>query len=149
LDSEDSCQEGIPDLSSLEEIVVFSPEIQQNRQSGFSEPSAGREGAVPASWGDVFVRLGEEYPFLFTLYTRSYARSQRLRYGEQISPSSRDILLDRRQLDCRDIVRAVIKWVNRYCPALKGRPISLESDSVLQTLVCDPMVEIRCPESVF
>jgi len=134
----------LPDLSTLNEIVVFSPEIQQQ---GFAELSSGEGEAVPASWGDVFVKIGDEYPFLFTAYTKGYARSQRLRYGEEISPSLRDILLDRKQLDCGDIIRAVIKWVNLYCPSLKGRPISLEADSVLQTLVCDPLVEIHCPDS--
>lgn len=138
----------LPDLDNLEEVVVFSPEIQLQ---GSKSPEAEEEGpdAVAASWGDVFVRTGEEYPFLFTVYTKSYARNQWRRYGERISPSSRDVLLDRKQLDRRDIIRAVIKWINLYCPVLKGKPIRLENDSTLQTLVRDPLVEIQCPESVF
>jgi len=134
----------LPDFGELEEIVVFSPEIQQE---GFAESSADQEEEIPASWGDVFVKIGEEYPFLFTVYTDSYTRNQLLRYAEKISPSSRDIILRKKQLQREDIIRAVIKWVNLYCPSLMGRPISLESDSILQTLVCDPFVEIQCPDS--
>ena len=143
---EDDYKTALANLSHLEEIVVFSPEIQRQELAG---PSEEEGKTATASWGDVFVKMGEEYPFLFTVYTKSYSRSQRLRYGEQIAPSSRDILLDKKQLDRLDILRAVIKWVNLYFPSLKGRPISLESDSVLQTLVCDPLVEIRCPDSLF
>jgi len=131
------------DLESLSEIIVFSPEIQQD---GFSKEAQIPEGGVPAVWGDVFIKVGEEYPFLFTLYTRSYVRSQFLRYGERILPSPKDIILERKTLRREDIVRAVIKWTNLYCHPLMGRPIELERDSVLQTLVCDPFVEVRCPE---
>jgi len=143
-ESEDSPGSESPEMEDLDEIVVFSPEIQRD---GVGGGSGGDEDRAPSCWGDVFVKAGEEYPFLFTLYTASYARGQLLRYGERILPSPKDIILNRDSLQGEDIVRAVIKWVNLYRPTLRGRPIRLESESVLQTLVCDPFVEIQCPDS--
>jgi hypothetical protein len=145
-DNLDQLQENCPpDLNQLIEILVFSPEIQQEGFAG--SPSASEEVRL-VDWGDVFVKIGEEYPFLFTVYTGSYVRNQFIHHGEKITPSSRDIVLKRKHLQREDIIRAVIKWANLYCPALMGKPISLESDSILQTLVCDPFVEIQCPDSV-
>jgi len=134
-----------PDFDRLNEIVVFSPEIQQE---GFAGSASETEEVRLVDWGDVFAKVGEEYPFLFTVYTGSYVRNQLVHHGEKITPSSRDIILKRKHLHREDIIRAVIKWVNLYCPALMGRPITLESDSILQTLVCDPFVEIQCPDTV-
>jgi len=128
-------------ILELEEVVVFSLEIQQ-------PPSPGRESGDEenrhSGWGDVFVKVGDEYVFLFTLYTANYVEEQFRRHGERVKPSPSDIILKREVLGAPDIIRAVIKWVNLYSPGLAGMPISLENPSVLQTLVCDPGVEITC-----
>ena len=126
---------------ALEEIVVFSLEIQQ---TGFAGQERKTRDQRPAGWGDVFVKVGDEYVFLFTVYTARYVREQFQRFGERIRPSSSDIILHRELLGPQDIIRAVIKWANRYSPRLAGKPIFLEEPSVLQTLVCDPGVEITC-----
>ena len=100
------------------------------------------------SKGDGFIKIGDEYPFLFTVYTAAYAKEQCRFYGEEIKPSSRDIILKRKHLTPEDILRAVIKWVNLYFPDLRGKPVFLEKLSVLQTLVCDPGVEVTLPEPI-
>jgi len=126
-------------------LLFFSPEIQKDE---LSNPTSGDTGE-PILWGDVFVKTGEEYPFLFTLYTKQYAQDQLLCYGEKIEVSAKDVVLNRKDLSRADIIRAVIKWTNLYCPFLMGKPIALEEHSVLQGLACDPFVEVQCPESIF
>ena len=133
------------DVSHLEKLIVFSPEIQQE---GFAKSESKKDGLTPCKWGDVFVKNEDEYPFLFTIYTAGYIREQFRQYGERITPSSRDVILNTPQLSREDIIRAVIKWVNLHCPTLKGKPIFLEKDAILQTLICDPGVEIICPDQV-
>ena len=132
-------EERIPELGTLEELVVFSPEIQGKKTE---EETSNGDGDAPKLWGDVFLRIGEEYPFLFTAYTADYVREQNLLYGEEIKPSPKDVILKRPHLSPEDILRAMIKWVNLYCPTLKGRAISLEDDATLESLICDPGVEI-------
>jgi len=141
---EEPDEDAVPDLSELEQIIIFSPEIQQE---GFVKLPTSGEKQAPRQWGDVFLKAGDEYPFLFTVYTANYAKTQFQYYGERILPSLKDVILNKEHLDPKDIIRAVIKWVNIYCPALLGKPISLEKDSILQTLICDPGAEILCPES--
>ena len=79
-------EKSLSDLSRLTEIVVFSPEIQRD---GFSSSSGSEEEPEYASWGDVFIKVGDEYPFLFTVYTKTYARNQLLRHGEGHQPFHR------------------------------------------------------------
>ena len=100
-----------------------------------------------AEWGDVFIKVGDEYSFLFTMYTAAYVKQQLVCHGEIIRPSSNDVILNRRLLQPHDIVRAVIKWANLYCRSLAGKPIFLENSSVLRTLVCDPGIEINIPST--
>ena len=138
-------EECLPSLKEIEEIIVFSPEIQKNE----IEDSPDNKPAEPVLWGDVFIKTGDEYPFLFTVYTKMYARDQLLYYGEMIEPSSKDIILNRDQLFSEDIIRAIIKWTNQHSQFLMGKPISLEEHSILKTLVCEPLVEVKCPESFF
>ncbi len=129
----------IPELDALHEIVVFSPEIQQDK---LVESSSNDQSEGEKSWGDVFVRIGDEYSFLFTLYTADYVRQQKMLYGEGINSSPRDVILKRPDLSPSDILRGLIKWVNLYRPNLMGRPIFLEESSILQSLICDPGVEV-------
>ncbi len=131
------------DFGALDELVVFSPEIQRE---GFKvqEPAGGTPCAV--RWGDVFVKSGDVYPFLFTVYTEDYVSHQLVSYGERILPSPKDIILRREQLSPQDILRAVIKWANLYCPRQRGKPVRLESDAVLRDLVCDPGIEVVVAE---
>lgn len=140
---QESDEDSLPDVSHLEKLVVFSPEIQQE---GFAKSDSEKGGLRPSRWGDVFIRSGDEYPFLFTVYTADYVKEQFRQYGERIKPSSRDVILNSRRLGQEDIIRAVIKWVNLHCPSLKGNPIFLEDDAILQTLICDPGIEITLPE---
>lgn len=132
------------DFSSLAELVVFSPEIQKD---GFETPedSGGMSGAV--RWGDVFLQSGDVYPFLFTVYTEEYVRHQLVTYGEKIVPSPKDVILRREQLSPPDIIRAVIKWANLYCPQQRGKPVRLESNAVLKELICDPGIEVVVAET--
>jgi len=127
---EEPDEDAVPDLSELEQIIIFSPEIQQE---GFVKLPTSGEKQAPRQWGDVFLKAGDEYPFLFTVYTANYAKTQFQYYGERILPSLKDVILNKEHLDPKDIIRAVIKWVNIYCPTLLGKPISLEKDSILQT----------------
>lgn len=127
------------DLASLTELVVFSPEIQKvGLQPSDSEEK--RTGTV--RWGDVFVKSGDVYPFLFTLYTEDYVKHQLASYGERIVSSTKDIILRKPELSPPDIVRAVIKWVNLHSPEQFGKRVRLESTEVLRDLVCDPGVEV-------
>ena len=127
------------ELASLREFVVFSPEIQKD---GFkaSEPAEGVSGAV--RWGDVFLKSGDVYPFLFTIYTEDYVRHQLVSHGEKIVPSPKDVILRKEHLSPTDIIRAVIKWTNLYSPHHRGKQVRLESEAVLQDLVCDPGIEV-------
>lgn len=131
------------DFASLDELVVFSPEIQKD---GFKlpEPAGGLPGTV--RWGDVFVKSGDVYPFLFTVYTEDYVNHQLVSYGEKILPSPKDIILRREQLSPQDIIRAVIKWANLYSPQHRGKPVRLENDTVLKDLVCEPGIEVVVAE---
>ncbi len=131
------------DFSSLTELVVFSPEIQKD---GFhaSETAGELSGAV--RWGDVFLKSGDVYPFLFTIYTEDYVREQLLSYGEKIQPSPKDVILRKKHLSPSDIIRAVIKWANLYCPYQLGRRVRLENDAVLRELVCEPEIEVVVSE---
>jgi len=124
-------------LESLDSLVVFSPEIAL-------PPPAPRRAhdSARVEWGDVFLRTGDEYPFIFTLYTRRFVSSFYLQRGERICPSPHDIILDRPGLGPPDILRAMIKWVDRYHPDLRGLPIELERREVVEGLVCDPGEEI-------
>jgi hypothetical protein len=131
------------DFGSLTELVVFSPEIQKE---GFQTAAAeeGMPGAV--RWGDVFLKSGDVYPFLFTVYTEDYVSHQLVSYGEKILPSPKDIILRREHLSPPDIIRAVIKWANIYSPQQRGKRVRLESDAVLQDLICDPGIEVVVAE---
>lgn len=127
------------DFASLTELVVFSPEVQQEEFQS-SKPEESPPGVV--RWGDVFIKSGDVYPFLFTLYTEDYVKHQLASYGEKIVPSPKDIILRKQQLSPADIIRAVIKWVNFYSPRLCGKRIRLESNTVLRDLVCEPGIEV-------
>jgi hypothetical protein len=127
------------EFASLSELVVFSPEIQKLDFKA-SEPTEGLPGA--ARWGDVFLKSGDVYPFLFTVYTEDYVRHQLVSYGEKIVPSPKDVILRKEQLSPPDIIRAVIKWANLYSPRQRGKRVRLESDAVLQDLICDPGIEV-------
>lgn len=139
LREDEDAENDTTDLSALTELVVFSPEVQRQ---GFQKslPNECQPDAV--RWGDVFLKAGDVYPFLFTVYTEEYVKYQLVSYGETIEPSPTDIILSRQQLHPEDIIRAVIKWVNLHSPQQGGKPIRLESDEVLQDLVCDPGIEI-------
>jgi hypothetical protein len=129
-------------LVELESLVVFTPEIRSSHAvSGKDANSWGIQ------WGDVFLKIGDEYPFIFTMYTRRYVRKYFLLYGEMIARSPKDIILDRPFLTPRDTIRATIKWVNCYYPRLKGLPISLEKEEVVQELICDPGEEVIISDS--
>ena len=130
-----------PGLLELEILVVFSPEIGTGSKSGHAQ------GSSCAQWGDVFLKIGDEYPFIFTLYTKKYVKNYFHLYGEIILPSPKDILLNRHVLAPQDLVQSTIKWVNSYYPALKGLPIHLESEEVIKELVCDPGNEVIIPDS--
>jgi hypothetical protein len=127
------------EFSSLTELVVFSPEIQKN-DFNISEPAEGLSGAV--RWGDVFLKSGDVYPFLFTVYTEDYVKHQLVSFGERIVPSPKDVVLRKEQLSPPDIIRAVIKWANLYSPLQRGKRVRLESNAVLQDLICDPGIEV-------
>lgn len=128
------------DFESLPELVVFSPEIQQE---GFKQ-----DRGLPARvrWGDVFLKCGDVYPFLFTVYTEEYVIHQLVCHGEKIQPSPKDVILSREQLSPPDIIRAVIKWANLYSPRQRGKRVRLESDAVLKDLICDPGIEVVVAE---
>lgn len=124
-------------LESLDSLVVFSPEIP------FPPPAPRRaHGSARVEWGDIFLRTGDEYPFIFTLYTRRFVKSYYLQQGERISQSPHDIIVDRPDLRPPDILRAMIKWIDRYHPDLRGLPIELERREVVEELVCDLGEEI-------
>jgi hypothetical protein len=127
------------EFASLSELVVFSPEIQKDDLNA-SEPAEGLSGTV--RWGDVFLKSGDVYPFLFTIYTADYVRHQLVSYGEKIEPSPKDVILRKKQLSPADIIRAVIKWANLYSPQQCGKQVRLESNAVLQDLICDPGIEV-------
>ncbi len=127
------------DFSSLTELVVFSPEIQLNGVNESEAPGAVR-------WGDVFVKHGDEYLFLFTMYTRDYVRQQWISRGEKILPSPKDVILRKGHLSAPDIIRAVIKWANLYGPHCLGRRVRLESETVLRDLICEPGIEVMVRE---
>ena len=119
------------DLALVTELVVFSPEVQQcERQATETETGGPRV----VQWGDVFFKSGDEYPFLFTVYTEGYVKHQLRVQGEKIMPSP------------RDIIRAVLKWVNLYAPEHRGKPVRLESDEVVRDLVCEPGIEVLVSE---
>lgn len=132
------------DLLSLSELVVFSPEIQSQAPEA-PEPGDGRPREV--RWGDVFFKLGDVYPFLLTVYAEDYVRHQLLSYGEKIRPSPKDIILRKKRLSPPDIIRAVLKWVNLYAPDLRGKPVRLECEAVLQDLICEPGIEVVVADS--
>jgi len=127
------------EFEALSELVVFSPEIQKEDLKE-SERTEGPAGAV--RWGDVFLKAGDVYPFLFTVYTEDYVRHQLVSYGEKIAPSPKDVILRKEQLSPPDIIRAVIKWANLYSPLQRGKQVRLESNAVLQDLICDPGIEV-------
>ncbi len=132
------------DFEDLEELIIFSPEVQQN---DFKQESSNQESVPPSKWGDVFLKRGSEYIFIFTLYTSSYVKEQFDRYRERIKPSCKDIILNSNHLSPPEIIRAAIKWVHLYFPALMGKPIFIEDSSVLQDLVCEPGVEVVLAKS--
>lgn len=127
------------DLAALTELVVFSLEVQKD---GFQKSKPEESPSDAVRWGDVFIKSGDVYPFLFTLYTEDYVKHQLASYGEIIAPSPKDIILRKQRLSPADIIRAVIKWVNLYSPQQSGKRIRLESNEVLQDLVCDPGIEV-------
>jgi hypothetical protein len=131
------------DFASLTELVVFSPEIQGQSLNG-SESEKTPRG--PVHWGDVFLKCGDVYPFLLTVYTEEYVSRQLARHGEKIMPSPKDIVLSREELSPADIIRAVIKWANLYSPQQRGKGVRLESDAVLRDLICDPGIEVVVAE---
>jgi hypothetical protein len=131
------------EFASLSELVVFSPEIQKDDLKT-SEPTEGLPGAV--RWGDVFLKSGDVYPFLFTVYTEDYVRHQLVSYGEKIMPSPKDVILRKEELSPPDIIRAVIKWANLYSPGQRGKRVRLENGAVLQNLICDPGIEVVVAE---
>jgi len=136
---EEDAEAAETDFAMLTELVVFSPEVQRE---GFhpSKPDESQSGGV--HWGDVFLKCGEVYPFLFTIYTEDYVKQQLASCGERIVPSPKDIILRRQQLSSADVIRAVVKWVNLHSPQQRGKRIRLESAEVLQNLVCDPGIEV-------
>jgi hypothetical protein len=134
------------EFGSLSELVVFSPEIQKDDFKA-SEPAEGSSGAV--RWGDVFLKSGDVYPFLFTIYTEDYVRHQLVSHGEKIEPSPKDVILRKEQLSPPDIIRAVIKWANLYSPQQRGKRVRLESNAVLQDLICDPGMEVVVADDPF
>ncbi|MEW6443989.1 MAG: hypothetical protein AB1640_23845 [bacterium] len=134
--NEEREKERVASFSKLDELVLFSPEIQR------ISSGARRRFSSECQWGDVFVKVEDRYPFAFTIYTVVYVRERSQFYGESIVPSSKDVLLRRARLTPQDIVRAAIKWVNLYFPGLHGKPILLEKEEVLRDLICDPGVEV-------
>jgi hypothetical protein len=143
-DDEEDIDSAKKDLSSLTELIVFSPEIQRD-EFETEEPDESRSREV--RWGDVFFKSGDVYPFLFTVYTEDYVKHQFVSYGEQIKPSPKDIILRNKQLSPPDIIRAVLKWVNLYSPEQRGIVVRLESGEVLKNLVCEPGIEVVVAES--
>lgn len=133
-------------FAGLRQLVFFSPEIQADALPT-SQPSPGQATPCPR-WGDVFLRVDDRYLFAFTVYASAYVQQCRRMLGERINPSDEDIVLQCRHLTPRDILRAAMKWVNLYCPPLKGKPISLEKEEVLQELMCVPGAEILVATSV-
>jgi hypothetical protein len=131
------------DFASLTELVVFSPEIQKQSLEGSVSDENPRG---PVRWGDVFLKCGDVYPFLLTVYTEEYVGRQLSRHGEKITPSPKDIVLSREELSPADIIRAVIKWANLYSPQQRGKPVRLESEAVLRDLICDPGIEVVVAE---
>jgi hypothetical protein len=144
-DTRDMEEDARQDMGSLTELIVFSPEIQFSRRQA-EEPHRREPRLV--QWGDVFFKSEDVYPFLFTVYTEGYVQHQLLSYGESIKPTPRDIIIGERVLSGRkhlsapDIIRAVLKWVNLYAPQQSGKPVRLESEGVLQDLICEPGVEV-------
>ena len=93
------------------------------------------EGRVP--WGDVYGLTDppDTYRYLFTLYTRVYVQDCRHRRGETIRPSAEDVILSVPTLTGAEVRRGVVKWVNRYYPPLKGLPIRLEDQRVVDEMI--------------
>jgi hypothetical protein len=131
------------EFASLSELVVFSPEIQKD---DFREPESSERPSGAVRWGDVFLKSGDVYPFLFTIYTEEYVKHQLVSYGERIVPSPKDVILRKEQLSPPDIIRAVIKWANLHSPLQQGKRVRLESTAVLQDLICDPGIEVVVAE---
>jgi len=136
----DRYEDRVARFSGLEELVLFSPEIQVGVPR--SAPAGTPTLRVEPHWGDVFIKVDERYRFAFTVYTGSYVSECRRRFGEKIVPSAQDVVLNRKFLVPRDILRAALKWINLYCPFLCGTPLSLEREEVLENLTCDPGVEV-------
>jgi len=130
----------------LEQLVLFSPEIQADALSS-AQPARGQPKPSPR-WGDVFLRVDERYLFAFTVYASAYVQQCRSLLGEMINPSEEDVVLKGRHLVPRDILRAAMKWVNLYHPPLKGKPIFLEKEEVLQELMRVPGAEILVATSL-
>lgn len=134
-------------FTRLRQLVFFSPEIQASALST-SQPSPGQADDPPPRWGDVFLRVDDRYLFAFTAYASSYVQQCRSLLGETIHPSEEDVVLKGRHLTAGDILRAAMKWVNLYHPSLKGKPLSLEKEEVLQELMCVPETEILVATSL-
>ncbi len=132
------------DFEGLKELIVFSPEIQRNDLKNLS---SNKETDPSSKWGDVFLKSGTEYLFIFTVYTNTYVKEQFDHYRERIKPSCKDIILNSSYLTRSEIIRAVIKWAHLYCTVLKGKPIYLEKSSVLRDLICEPGIEVVLAKS--
>ncbi len=126
---------------SLDALVVFSPEIMLSALCEYrSSQSCGIE------WGDVFLKTGDTYPFIFTIFTKAFVRRYYLARAEIIHASPQDIILARSTLTPSDVLQAMMKWVNVYHQELKGLPVELESEEVIKGLVCDYGEEVLVPE---
>jgi hypothetical protein len=149
VDMRDMEEDARQDMLCVTELIVFSPEIQFSRIQA-EEPHRSEPRYV--QWGDVFFKSADVYPFLFTVYTEGYVQRQLLSHGETIKPTPRDIILGKRALSGRrhlsppDIIRAVLKWINLYAPQQSGKPVRLESEGVLQDLICEPGLEVVVAE---
>jgi len=96
-----------------------------------------------APWGDVFGLTDppDTYRYLFTLYSKSYLDECRRSRGDTIAPSSENIILSSPCLGCADVVRGVIKWINRYYPGLKGVAVRLEDPIMAQEMISSTFLE--------
>jgi len=96
-----------------------------------------------APWGDVFGLTDppDTYRYLFTLYSKSYEEDCRRSRAEIIAPSSEDIILHTPSLTSTDVVRGVLKWINKYYPALKGIIVRLEDPVSVQEMISNTFLE--------
>ncbi|MFC1890528.1 hypothetical protein ACFL4G_12315 [Thermodesulfobacteriota bacterium] len=122
--------------SKPEELRIFCNTLTATSETAEPTPE-------DAQWGDVFAACGPVYGFLFTLYTVSYIFCARSILGEQILQGPADIIINASAIRTPELIRGTFKWINRYCPALCGVRVAVESPEVVQGLVMmDPDFEI-------